>query len=133
MGADMVVACVELKETKEEALERLAKLVINEETQDLFINEAYYFEYEEEDYTPELAEKMRKRIEEAVEVVYSDRRDITGINIDGNRIFVITGGMSWGDEPTDAMRDFEIFNVFLGYPSWNRPDSDEAKKWEESK
>ena len=133
MGADLCVDYVELKETEAEALSRLAKLVINEDTLDRFINNASYFEWEEEDFTPELAEKMRKRIADAVDVVYGDRRDTAWLKIDGDRTFAFTGGMSWGDEPTDAMEDFRIFNEFLGYPAWASPDSEEVKNWEASK
>lgn len=134
MGADLCIDYVELKETEEEALNRLAKLVIDQDTLDRFIDNANYFEWEGEDFTPELAEKMRDRIKESVSVVYStSRRDTIGLTIDGDRIFVFTGGMSWGEEPTEAMQDFRIFNEFLGYPAWASADSKEVREWEESK
>ena len=134
MGADLAIDYVEIRASEDEALARLANLVINEDTLDRFIDNASYFEYEDEDFTPELAEKMRERIKEAVSVVYSTRRrDTSWLNIDGDRTFVFTGGMSWGEEPTEAMEDFRIFNEFLGYPAWASPASDEAKEWEKGK
>lgn len=134
MGADLAIDYVEIRESEDEALARLANLVIDENTLDRFIDNASYFEYEDEDFTPELAEKMRKRIAEAVSVVYANnRRDTIWLKIDGDRTFMFTGGMSWGEDPTDAIQDFRIFNEFLGYPAWASADSDEVKEWEKGR
>lgn len=132
MGADLIFECVEIKETKEKALERLAKIAIDENTISRFFD-CNYYEYEEEDFTPELAEKMRKRIIEAVEVVYGTYRDTGTMQLDGDRTLAFTGGMSWGDSPTEAITDYAIFNEFLGYPFWANPNSEQVKNWEASK
>ena len=44
-----------------------------------------------------------------------------------------SGGMSWGDDPSDVYTDFFIFSDFFGYPSWADPNSDEVKEWEAGK
>ena len=125
---------VELKETKEQALARLAKLVIDENTMERFESCGYY-EWESEEFTPEIAEDMRKKLANVIEIVYSSdyRRDTQVITLDGNRNLIFTGGMSWGDDPSDVYTDFFIFSDFFGYPSWAYPDSVEVKEWEAGK
>jgi len=62
-------------------------------------------------------QQIVERIDEAFKVVYnSDSREIGWFN-DEDKRWVITGGMSWGDDPTDCYRDFEIaaeFQRFAG-------------------
>jgi hypothetical protein len=128
MGADLIVNLVELRETKEQALARLSRLIINESAKSE-MEEAGYFYWEDEDYTNEIGEEIRRRIASSVEVVYGNSREMTLVCIDGNRTFAVTGGMSWGDAPTDILEDFNIFQQFLGYPSWCAPDSEEIAKW----
>lgn len=128
MGADLLVSVVEIRETEEQARERLTKLVIDESFIQRFMNAGYYF-WEEEEFTEEVAKDMRKRISDSIDIVYGQSRGINLISLDGNRILAITGGMSWGDNPTDEFEDFNIFQEFLAYPSWYSPDSDEIKHW----
>lgn len=130
MGADLIVSVIELRESKEKAIERLAKIVFNEDSNELFQNAGYYFWEDEQEITPEILNDMRKRVASALEVVYGYSREMTHISIDGDRRFVITGGMSWGDMPTDIFEDFNIFQEFLAYPSWCALDEKVVKDWE---
>ncbi len=42
-------------------------------------------------------------LKEGIDIVYdADRRDLGTIYIDKPGVYVITGGMSWGDNPTEA-------------------------------
>lgn len=132
MGADFIVNFVELRETKEQALVRLSHLIINEWTKSEMEDAGCYL-YEDEEYTEQMGEDMRKRIAQSVEVVYEHSREMGTICIDGNRTFAVTGGMSWGDAPTDIFEDYNIFQQFLAYPSWCAPDSEEAERWNEQR
>lgn len=132
MGADLMLNYVELKENKEQALERLAKMKLTEEDLERFDTCGVYdFGWDDDGFTDETIKSMRKRLAQAVEVVYDceGSREVNTLTIDGDRTFVITGGMSWGDEPSSLYTDFYLFSEFLAYPSWEKPDSEEARKW----
>ncbi len=132
MGADLMLNYVEIAEPREKAQARLDRLVLTEEHLETFENCGYYG-FEEEDFSKETEKKMREKLQECLDVVYDadGRRDVSSFIIDGNRTFYLTGGMSWGDDPSECYTDFWIFFEFLGYPSNLSPDSDEAKKWRE--
>ena len=132
MGADLMLNYVEIAEPREKAQARLDRLVLTEEHLETFENCGYYG-FEEEDFSEETEKKMREKLQECLDVVYDadGRRDVSSFIIDGNRTFYFTGGMSWGDDPSECYTDFWIFFEFLGYPSNLSPDSDEAKKWRE--
>ena len=135
MGADLMLNYVEIAEPREKAQSRLDQLVLTEADLSTFENCGYHY-FEDEDFSEELAKKMRAKIQEALDVVYGChekgyRRDITSLTIDGNRTFYFTGGMSWGEDPSECYTDFWIFFEFLGYPSHESPDSEAVKKWKE--
>ena len=62
-----------------------------------------------ETFKKELADEM---INEAIEeIIYcNDRRDIGHLFLEG-RWWVISGGMSWGDDTTEAMRYIDILDT----------------------
>ena len=62
-----------------------------------------------ETFKKEIADEM---INEAIEeVIYcGSRRDVGHLFLEG-RWWAISGGMSWGDAPTDAMRYIDILEV----------------------
>jgi len=135
MGADLLLNYVEIAEPREKAQARLDRLVLTEEHLETFENCGYH-EFEEEDFSKEIETRMRSKLQECLDVVYDcleghAPRDVTWLDIDGDRKFLFTGGMSWGEEPSDYYTDFWLFAEFLGYPSNLSPDSDEAKKWRE--
>ncbi len=135
MGADLLLTYVEVKETREQAQKRLDNLVLTEEDLGRFEDTGYYF-WEDEEFSEEVAKQMREKLQTSLNCVYdvaegkTYAREVTTFTIDGNRTFLITGGMSWGDEPSDFFSDFWIFFEFLGYPSHLSPDSQQAKEWE---
>jgi len=134
MGADLLLTYIEIKEPREKAKERLDKLVITEEDLERFDSCGFY-EWEGEEFNSDLVVKIKTKLGEILDSVYdfaegkAYSREITTFELDGDRQFLITGGMSWGDDPTDHFTDFWIFFEFLGYPSHTSPDSEEAKKW----
>ncbi len=44
-----------------------------------------------------------------LELLYSDSREITVLRIEG-KDYVCSGGMSWGDYPTDACRPLDVIS-----------------------
>ena len=135
MGADLMLNYVEIAEPREKAQARLDRLVLTEEHLATF-EECGCWEFEEEEFSEKVEKKMRKKLQECLDVVYDAYeghgfRDVSLFHIDGDREFLVTGGMSWGDEPSDYYTEFLLFFEFLGYPSNLSPDSDEAKKWRE--
>jgi len=74
------------------------------------------------DYDPtaeaEFCQKVAERLSEAVNVCYgyTQNREM-GWHQDGDRTFAITGGMSWGDSPTECIDDMwmvDNFHYWLG-------------------
>lgn len=135
MGADLMLNYVEIAEPREKAQARLDRLVLTEEHLATF-EECGCWEFEEEEFSEKVEKKMRKKLQECLTLVYDAHeghapRDVSSFFIDGDREFLITGGMSWGDEPSDYYTEFALFFEFLGYPSNLSPDSEEAKKWRE--
>lgn len=135
MGADLMLNYVEIAEPRERAQARLDRLVITEQHLETFENCGIY-EFSDEEFSEQVQKGMRARLQRALDVVYDNEekwttRDVTRYVIDGNRTFLFTGGMSWGDDPSESYTDFWLFFEFLGYPSHLSPDSDEAKKWKE--
>lgn len=119
MGADMILSCIAIPKTNEPKLKELfAKIhqnvdnmteqdvkayLMNEQRDDGFMEEMTFEQYKEELHN----------IVSAVEQDL-DARDVTAIEHQGD-ILYITGGLSWGDAPTDSMEDFDRFN---NIPEW---------------
>jgi hypothetical protein len=133
MGADLLLNYVEIAEPREKAQARLDKLQITKEHLEAFENCGEY-QFSDEEFSEQVQKDMRARLQRALDVVYDNdekqtSRDVTRLVIDGNRTFLFTGGMSWGDDPTNSYTDFWIFFEFLGYPSHESPDSEAVRKW----
>lgn len=135
MGACLSLQGVVIKERKADCLKRINKLdwsdadVMVKRFENAGIRIDRYSVEEEDE-----VKCMKERLKEAVKVVYDchhhGSRDVDFINVDGLGQILITGGATWGDNPTDEMDDFNLFNEFLGYPYWAKPNSKERKEWE---
>lgn len=122
MGADMIIACVvrpeneNPEELKKKVLERIDELTADEvENMSDFFEEAYG-SYPETYTIGEDKDIMRKVLEEGLKCITSGYRDMTMLFHKGDVIH-ITGGMSWGDSPTDsysALGDFSSLLYHLG-------------------
>ena len=133
MGADLLLNYVEIAEPREKAQARLDKLQMTQELLEAFENCGEY-QFSDEEFSEQVQKSMRARLQRALDVVYDNEekwttRDVTRYVIDGNRTFLFTGGMSWGDDPSESYADFCIFYEFLGYPSHESPDSEAVRKW----
>lgn len=134
MGANLCLTAVVMKETKSECLRRINKLDWSDFESMLGGFETAGVNMDEHsDVTDEdlLVNIMKERLKHAVEVVYGSygSRDIDTINVYGFGSLFITGGATWGDDPTEEFEDFNLFNQFLGYPYWSSPKSLEVKEW----
>lgn len=133
MGADLLLNYVEIAEPREKAQARLDKLQMTEEHLSMF-EDCGIYQFSDEEFSEQVQKDMKARLQRALDVVYDNdekwtTRDVTRLIIDGNRTFLFTGGMSWGDDPTNSYTDFWIFFEFLGYPSHESPDSEAVRKW----
>jgi len=104
MGADMTVAFASLENDAQFWYDGIARL-----SDDAVL--AFASEYDGMSVLPESNEPkdIRQAMVDAVEMSYSDSREISVCTINGER-FAITGGLSWGDEPTDAYPYVLLFN-----------------------
>jgi len=158
MGADLLITAVELKESKAKCLKRIEKLdwsdvdgmferfenagiwidedVIRERMPDEELAGAHAEDPQDpsgkEAFDRESVKWMKERLIEAVDCVYAEQhtRDCNTLAVDGINRFLVTGGTSWGDEPSAEWDDFNLFNELLGYPYWAKPNSKERKEWE---
>lgn len=137
MGANLCLTLVVKKETKSECLRRINKLDWSDIDGMLLGFETVgvmYLGLPKDGGEPtdkEVVNAMKERLKQAVEVVYDSvgSRNVDSIYVHGLGTLLITGGFTWGDDPTDEMQDFDLFNFFLGYPYWASPKSPEVKEW----
>ena len=128
MGADLLLATVEIRETEPECQARLARMTFTEADMTRLEYCGSWLMGEEWDET--MPDKIRGLLKDAIKTVYNaNGRDVSGLVIDGNRSFVTTGGTSWGDDPSAEWDDFNLFHEFLCYPYWEAPDSDNVQLW----
>lgn len=121
MGADFVYAIVEV--TKPESYWQDIIGELNDGEVMAFAHETndQYDWFDLYDYEnigePAFCQKVAERISEAVGVSYgyTQNREM-GWYQDGIRTFAITGGMSWGDKPTECIDDVWMFDNFC---YWN--------------
>lgn len=108
MGADMCLTWV-IKKGKEEMESRKNKMI--DYVKDMKEEELnYYYDEKDDDYPETLEEKRQKHIEIINNFFNSiDNRDMASISHKGEIIY-ISGGMSWGDMPTDASEILQEFN-----------------------
>jgi hypothetical protein len=116
MGADLMISAIEIKHNEETALRKVDELVITENDMTNLCDYGVW-QYEGDEFTSELVERIKADLREAVKVVYySGRRDTTRFCVDygktTERRFVVTGGMSHGDAPTDAWDSFCLVEAF---------------------
>jgi hypothetical protein len=101
MGADMMLAYARVDQDKSFWLDGLA-----EATDKQLVDYADEYDHctlfpEDDDEQFSRATLIRQAIVDAVEMCYSESREIAVCEIGGVR-YACTGGLSWGDAPTDA-------------------------------
>jgi ribosome-associated translation inhibitor RaiA len=138
MGADFVCSACPLPEVTDKIREEVNKRISHIERHTVHnLLETYHHDWDEEvrdriderfgeehlfklddiknSFKKEIAQELIKEALE--EVIYSQGRRDTGHMFLEHRWWVISGGMSWGDEPTEAMRYIDIIEesgILLG-------------------
>jgi len=129
MGADMCLGICEeprdwerAKEVIEYRLENISSEVVNDivdhylcsELEDAVSEKEQALSeddlYEINDLSNKVSQELgRKRIREALDEIFGDgyRRDVASIMLK-DTYYIVSGGMSWGDSPTEAMADIDI-------------------------
>lgn len=124
MGADFLLAMMPLDVEREEAVARLAAL-----TDDRFaeliadIPHGWGLDDEPGGMKAAIAE-LRTTAALAIDDLYAGcRRDASSVLL-SNRWWVATGGMSWGDRPTETYDDVELLCALrVTYDDWeNGPE-----------
>ena len=108
MGADLIIAMLPMRKTQDEAIAKLKAM----DSEDLLHVLSNYHAREFNEDTPEAEyaeaiEFMTGKIAEVYDYYEKGSRDTEVRRLDGTA-WLITGGMSWGDDPTDA---FEPLNI----------------------
>ena len=110
MSADFVFAVVEIDRTQDDWQSFVTGM--DDDTLRQFItatnDDLYWDEYFEDPV--DMERQVRERLCEAIGICYGGSNEI-GYWRDNGREFVVTGGMSWGDDPTDAMADVYMLGV----------------------
>ena len=109
MGADMTLAIADVSLPKETWLQRVAD-VSRDELRSWFRDTRFVWRYEDDEQywhddkpTDALCDVLRDELREAVELAYSPPRDCTTVTVSG-RSLIVTGGVTWGDDPTDSFQ-----------------------------
>jgi hypothetical protein len=110
MSADFVFAVAEIDRTQDDWQSFVTGM--DDDTLRQFITATNYDFYWDEFFedSVNIERQVRERLCEAIAVCFGGSREI-GYWRDNGREFVVTGGMSWGDEPTDAMTDVFMLSV----------------------
>lgn len=108
MGADLIIAMLPMRKTQDEAIAKLKAM----DSEDLLHILSNYHAREFDEDTPEAEyaeaiEFMTGKIAEVYDYYEKGSRDTEVRTLNGTP-WLITGGMSWGDDPTDA---FEPLNI----------------------
>jgi hypothetical protein len=112
MGADLIIAMLPMRKTQDEAIAKLKSLTQDDLLDTLSNYHAREFDKEtpEAEYA-EAIEFMIGKIAEVYDYYEKGSRDTEVRTLDGTP-WLITGGMSWGDDPTDA---FESLNIVANF------------------
>jgi hypothetical protein len=116
MGADFVYAIVEVTEPENYWQDWLGEL--NDDEVMAYVRETDdrhdwidLYDYHDELGKPAFCQKVVERVSEAVKVCYDYQQNREmGWHHDGDRIFIMSGGMSWGDPPTECLDDMWMFD-----------------------
>ena len=116
MGAEFIYAVANITETKEHWHTILGEL--HDGKMEAYINETDTLMYWSENYddldtdSPEFFQVVAERVSDAIETAYGDSRELGTFRDNHDELWAITGGTSWGDDPTDIFHDLRILDSF---------------------
>ncbi len=100
MGADFTLATFPYFDMTDDRRERFRELIVNLPASETDEFQEWYGLDDEESYN---SEELLEDIESSCSVVGRETTTITTYNDKGERYELnVTGGMSWGDDPTDV-------------------------------
>ena len=109
MGADFTLATFPYFDMTDDRRERFRELIINLPASETDEFQEWYG-LDDEDYS---LEQLLEDIESSCSTVSRETTTITAYNDKGERYELnVTGGMSWGDSPTDAYDAFNRASFF---------------------
>jgi len=134
VGADLIVSINELKLTREQAeanAKRIAAGPLDSVLIDLVDIAAVgrFVDVDAENPTDEDRAAIEAYLKDCIATVfaYAERRDCSYFVIDDDRLFAITAGMSWGEEPTDAYEAYNVCEILsLTEREWPWKDHEET-------
>ena len=104
MGADFTLATFPYFDMTDDRRERFRELIVNLPASETDEFQEWYGLDDEESYN---SEELLEDIESSCSVVGRETTTITTYNDKGERYELnVTGGMSWGDDPTDVYGAF---------------------------
>ena len=113
MGADFIFAVVPLDRDYDYWKEAIDKVTKSELDNFMFLADDFNLSYRFEDLE---LDDFKEVVDEAFQVVFLGHgRDMGWWSPDGVTTYAITGGMSWGDDPTDAYQYFETCQLFMDW------------------
>lgn len=130
MGAEFLMAVAEITEPEQYWLDLLGEM--DDGAMAAYVKETETLHYWEEDYADELDtdedrakfyQYVAERVNEGIKTCYSDSREGAWFS-DGEKKWYVTGGMSWGDLPTDIfdnVRIMDSFQYFWGLQAQSTP------------
>jgi len=117
MGAEFIYAVANITETKEHWHTILGEL--HDGKMEAYINETDTLMYWTENYEhmvfdneSEFFQAVAERVSDAIETAYGDSRELGTFRDNYDEVWAVTGGMSWGDDPTDIFHDLRILDSF---------------------
>ena len=112
MCADLIVAMIPMRKTQDEAIAKLKSLTQEDVLHTMYNYCAKEFGNEsDEDEYAEAIEWLTGKVAEVYGYYERGSRETEVRTIDGTD-WLITGGMSWGDDPTDAYEAVSTVSIF---------------------
>jgi hypothetical protein len=134
MGADLILSFVDVSEPKQKWLDILGEW--NDAQVDKFVADAYQcdiwdplveqaadswdadgveYSIDDPEFLAEVRQAFVERLNDAIDLAYGDvGRNSVKVLLDG-KPWAITGGSSWGDDPSDEFADFLLAEAFIEY------------------
>ncbi len=103
MGADLILAVCEMQLTKTEARKKAKQMVKDNLAEVIALLDNWGVGPWLETGSIYTKKEVAAYLDEQIEITYNymNRRDCQPLYLNG-KTFAVTGGMSWGDTPTDA-------------------------------
>ena len=126
MGADFTYQIVPLCKLTSERKKELYK-ILDSMIPEQFDPDFYLFDDTE-------VEDIKATVKGHIDIYenLADRRDVGHLYLH-KQMYMLSGGMSWGDQPTDSCEDLEVFEaipeIWNQLEKWSKEDEKEGPNW----